>query len=53
VILVAGYAPDALEEVRRTVLAPAALVAQGAGPSQQAAIYRLSHCITEADLPAS
>jgi hypothetical protein len=53
VILVAGYAPDALEEVRRTVLAPAELVAQGAGPSQQAAIYRLSHCITEADLPAS
>lgn len=53
VILIAGYAPDALEEVRRTVLAPDALVARGAASAQQAAIYRLSHCITEADLPAS
>jgi hypothetical protein len=50
VILIAGYAPEALEEVRRTVLAPAALVAQGAAATQQAAIYRLSHCVTEDDL---
>jgi hypothetical protein len=50
VILIAGYAPEALEEVRRTVLAPAGLVAQGAAATQQAAIYRLSHCVTEADL---
>ena len=34
----------------RSVLAPAALVAQGAEELQQAAIYRLLHCITEPDL---
>jgi hypothetical protein len=50
VVLVGGYDTDALQEVRRTVLAPEALVAQGAAPSQQAALYRLLHCITEADL---
>jgi hypothetical protein len=50
VVLVGGYDAEALAEVRRTVLAPAALVAQGAEATQQAAIYRLLHCITEADL---
>jgi hypothetical protein len=50
VVLVGGYDAEALAEVRRTVLAPAALVAQGAEATQQAAIYSLLHCITEADL---
>jgi hypothetical protein len=50
VVLVGGYDADALAEVRRTVLASAALVAQGAEETQQAAIYGLLHCITEADI---
>jgi hypothetical protein len=50
VILVGGYDADAPAEVRRTVLAPAALVAQGAEQLQQAAVYRLLHCITAPDL---
>jgi hypothetical protein len=50
VVLVGGYDTDALDEVRRTVLAPAALVEQGAEASQQVAVYRLLHCITEPDL---
>jgi hypothetical protein len=50
VVLVGGYDADALAEVRRTVLAPAALVAQGAEEAQTAAVYRLLHCITEPDL---
>jgi hypothetical protein len=50
VILVGGYDADGLAEVRRTVLASAALVAQGAEETQQAAIYRFLHCITEADI---
>jgi hypothetical protein len=52
VVLVGGYDADALDAVRRTVLAPAALVGQGAEEAQQAAVYRLLHCITEADLAA-
>jgi hypothetical protein len=51
VVLVGGYDAAALDEVRRTVLSSAALVAQGAETTQQAAVYRLLHCITEADLP--
>jgi hypothetical protein len=50
VVLVGGYEAGALEDVRRTVLAPAALVAQGAEEVQQTAVYRLLHCITEPDL---
>jgi hypothetical protein len=50
VVLVGGYDADALHEVRRSVLAPAALVAQGAEDLQHAAIYRLLHSITEPDL---
>jgi hypothetical protein len=50
VVLVGGYDAEALHEVRASVLAPAALVAQGADELQQAAIYRLLHCITEPDL---
>ena len=50
VLLVGGYDAGALEDVRRTVLAPAALMQQGAEELQQAALYRLLHCITEPDL---
>jgi hypothetical protein len=49
VILVGGYDADALETINRTTLSPAVLEAQGASVSQ-AAVYRLLHCITEADL---
>jgi hypothetical protein len=49
VILVGGYDADALETIGRTTLSPAALEAHGASVSQ-AAVYRLLHCITEADL---
>ena len=52
VLLIGGYDVDALHELRRTVLAPAALVTQGAGQAQPTAVYRLLHCITEADLGA-
>jgi hypothetical protein len=50
VVLVGGYDADALGEVRRTALAPAALVEHGAEQVQQTAVYRLLHCITEPDL---
>jgi hypothetical protein len=50
IVLVGGYDADALGEVRRTVLAPAALAGQGAEEVQHAAIYRLLHSITEPDL---
>ena len=52
VLLVGGYDAGALHELRRTALAPAALVAQGALEAQPTALYRLLHCITEADLGA-
>lgn len=50
VMLIGGWNAGALEGVRRTVLAPAALVARGAEELQQSAVYRLLHCITEPDL---
>jgi hypothetical protein len=50
VVLVGGYDADALDEVRCTVLGPAALAEQGAEELQHAAIYRLLHCITKADI---
>jgi hypothetical protein len=50
VILVGGYDAEALDEVRRSTLAPAALVTKGAQELQHAAIYRLLHCIAEPDL---
>jgi len=50
VVLVGGYEVEALEELRRSVLSPAALLAQGAAEPQAAAVYRLLHCIIEADL---
>jgi hypothetical protein len=50
VVLVGGYDAEALGDLRRSVLAPAALAEQGAEAPQQAAVYRLLHCITEPDL---
>lgn len=50
VVLVGGYDADALEDLRRTVLSSAELVAQGATELQQAAVYQLLHCIAAADL---
>jgi hypothetical protein len=50
VVLVGGYDALALDEVRRSTLAPAALVAQGAEEAQTTAVYRLLHCVTEPDL---
>jgi hypothetical protein len=50
VVLVGGYDALALDDVRRSTLAPAALVAQGAEEAQKAAVYRLLHCVTEPDL---
>jgi hypothetical protein len=50
VVLVGGYDADALGEVRRTALAPAALVEHGAEQVQQTAFYGLLHCITKPDL---
>lgn len=50
VVMLTGYDAGALEDVRWTVLAPDALVAHGAEPAQPSGLYRLLHCITEADL---
>ncbi len=49
VVLVGGYDADALHAVRASMLAPAALVAQGAEEAQTAAVYRLLHVVTAAD----
>lgn len=49
VVLVGGYDADALATIGRTTLSPEALEARGATRSQ-AAVYRLLHCITQADL---
>ena len=50
VILVGGYDSDALAAVRSEALEEARLAAQGAGYSRVRGIYRLVHCVTEADL---
>jgi hypothetical protein len=50
VVLVGGYDAGALHEVRQSILAPAALIAQGAAQIPQTGVYRLLHCITESDL---
>lgn len=52
IVLVGGTDADALEELRRSALSSATLVAQGAAEPQQAAVYQLLHCIAEADLAA-
>ncbi len=53
VVLVAGSNADALQELRRDLLSPQALMAQGAAEAQQAGVYQLLHTIAEADLAAA
>lgn len=50
VLLVSGYALEALKEVVRGELGPAALEQAGALPSASAALYRLSYALTPGDL---
>jgi hypothetical protein len=52
VILVGGYDSEALAAVRADTLAEAPLAGRGAASSRVRGIYRLMHCVTEADLPA-
>jgi len=52
VVLVGGYDADALLDLRQGALSSASLVTHGAEEPQQAAVYRLLHCIAKADLQA-
>jgi hypothetical protein len=52
VILAGGYDSDALAAVRSQGLTEAILAGHGAASSRVRGIYRLVHCVTEADLPA-
>ena len=51
VILVGGYASEALAAVRAGPLSEAVLDERGASSSRVRGIYRLVHCVTEADVP--
>ena len=51
VILVGGYASEALAAVRADPLSEAALTEHGASSSRVRGIYQLVHCVTEADVP--
>jgi hypothetical protein len=52
VILVSGYDDDVLAGVRSDPLSEANLARHGAASSRVRGVYRLVHCVTEADLPA-
>ena len=52
VILVGGYDTEALAAVRAVVLTDATLAGHGAASSNVRGIYRLVHCVSEADLSA-
>jgi hypothetical protein len=52
VILVGGYDGDALAGVRSDALSEENLAIHGAASSRVRGLYRLVHCVTEADLPA-
>ena len=52
VILVGGYISEVLAAVRADALAETPLAGHGAASSRVRGIYRLVHCVTEADLPA-
>jgi hypothetical protein len=52
VILVGGYDSEVLAAVRADALAETPLAGHGAASSRVRGIYRLVHCVTEADLPA-
>jgi hypothetical protein len=51
VILVAGYHREALAAVGGQTLAEAVLIGRGAASAEVRGIYRLVHCVSEADLP--
>ena len=50
VVLVGGYDSEVLAAVRSDPLSEAALAGQGAASSRIRGVYRLVHCVTEADL---
>ena len=52
VTLICGYDCEALEAVRPDALSEAILTERGAASSRVRGIYRLMHCVSEADLPA-
>ena len=52
VILIGGYDSEALVAVRANALTEATLAEHGAASSRVRGIYRLVHCVIEADLPA-
>jgi hypothetical protein len=52
VILVAGYDSEVLAAAHSDTLSEEKLVAHGAASSRARGIYRLVHCVTEADLPS-
>ena len=52
VILVGGYDSEALAAVRADALSEATLADHDAASSRLRGIYRLVHCVTEADVPA-
>ena len=52
VVLVGGHAAATLQALSQDVLSGAALAAQGAAEIQQTAVYRLLHCVADADLGA-
>ena len=49
-ILVGGYASEALAAIRADPLSKAVLDEHGASSSRVRGIYRLVHCVTEADV---
>jgi hypothetical protein len=51
VILVAGYDREALAAAGGQTLAAEILIGRGAASAQARGIYRLVHCVSEADLP--
>ena len=51
VILVGGYDSEVLAALRSDPLSEAALAGRGAASSRIRGVYRLVHCVTEADLP--
>ncbi|HLT00953.1 MAG TPA: hypothetical protein VK001_02195 [Geminicoccaceae bacterium] len=52
VILVGGYDGDALASVRSDALSEEILARHGAASSSLRGLYRLVHCVTEADVPS-
>ena len=53
VLLVGGHDAETLEALCGTVLSPTALATRGSAEVRQAAVYRMLHCVSEADLANS